>query len=97
MYTATMEYRFTSGSLARGLEIWKATVLPAAQNRPGLHRMLVLSQPGDRLLALGIWKDKADAEAFMQTGIFKTLKENLAGLLASEPEPRIWNLEAELP
>ncbi len=96
MYTATMEYQFKPGCLQQALEIWKKLVLPAAQGREGLHRMILLTQGNDRILAMGIWSDKPYAEEFMKTGIFKTLMEHLEGLLVKDPEPRFWTLEAEL-
>lgn len=96
MYTATMEYQFKPGMLERGLDIWEKIVLPGAKGRKGLHRMLVLNQEGDRLLALGVWEDKTDAEDFMRTGIFKRLMEELTPLLVRDPLPRIWTLVTEI-
>jgi len=93
MYTATMEYQFRPDELAKGCQIWQETVLEAARKRKGFVRMQLFSQASGNVLALGTWKAKSDAEAFMQTGVFITLKERLAPLMLKEPQQRLWNLE----
>lgn len=93
MYTATMRYTFTDGGFDRGCALWKETVLRPASEAPGMVRMqLLASRP--RALAIGTWRDKADAEAFMRTGIFKDLMEKIEPLLAEQPVPELWELDA---
>jgi len=93
MYTATMEYQFKPEDLSQGCRIWRETVLEAARKRKGFVRMQLFSQASGNVLAMGTWESKPDAEAFMQTGVFITLKEKLAPLMIKEPQQRLWNLE----
>ncbi len=95
MYTATMRYQFNEGHSDVGCTIWRDTVLPKAQKAPGLIRMQLLVAP-PAALAIGTWKDKASAEAFMQTGIFKILMGKIGPLLAGQPKPEVWELDAYL-
>jgi hypothetical protein len=45
-------------------------------------------------LAIGTWEAKEHAEAFMRTGVFAVLKDQLGPFLAGDPSPRLWTLEA---
>jgi quinol monooxygenase YgiN len=93
MYTATMRYQFTTGNFDEGVRIWKETVLEQAREAPGLIEMqLLTAEP--HALAVGTWKEKSFAEAFMQTGIFKILTEKINPILASQPVPERWEREA---
>jgi len=93
MYTATMEYQFKPKDVAEGCRIWRETVLEIARGRKGFVRMQLFSQTTGPVLAMGTWESKQDAEAFMRTGVFITLKEKLAPLMQGEPQQRLWNLE----
>lgn len=96
MYVATMEYPLKSEADPQHVAgLWKEVVLPSAQGRPGLIRMQLYSAAG-ALLAVGTWRHKDDAEAFMRTGVFVTLKEALGPWLAGDPRPRLWSEEAFL-
>lgn len=91
MYTATMEYTFRPEAFDQACQIWREVVLDAAARQPGFVRMQFLtSQPG--ALAIGTWQDKASAEAFMRTGVFKVLMDRIESLCAARPQPRTWEL-----
>jgi quinol monooxygenase YgiN len=91
MYTATMQYRFRQGSFGLACEIWRKQVLEHARSQPGFVRMQFLTAEPDAL-AIGTWREKADAEAFMQTGVFIRLMAELESLCDGRPQPRIWDL-----
>ena len=93
MYTATMKYVFAEADFTEGCNLWKWIVLEKAKQAPGLIRMQLLLAP-PIALAIGTWKDKKDAEAFMKTGVFKKLTDSLEGKLSSPPQPEIWTLDA---
>lgn len=93
MYTATMRYTFTEEGFAKGCALWQSKVMDKAKAAPGMVRMQFLTAKPNAL-AIGTWRDKSDAEAFMRTGVFKDLMALLAPLLARQPEPELWELEA---
>ena len=93
MYVATMEYVLTPGTDPReAAAIWAGVAAEPARGREGLVRLQLLFRPGS-LLAIGTWKEKIFAEAFMKTGVFITLKDRLGRFLAAEPLPRVWEEE----
>ena len=93
MYTATMRYQPKAEHFEAALAAWKRLVLEEAKKAEGLVRMQLLR--GDNVfLAIGTWKDKSFAEAFMQTGVFKTLTQELDGMLVEKPSPELWTLDA---
>jgi quinol monooxygenase YgiN len=94
MYVATMEYPLLpEANPADAARIWKDTVVEAARHREGFIRMQCYSAPR-ALLAIGTWEAKEHAEAFMRTGVFAVLKDQLGPFLAGDPSPRLWTLEA---
>jgi len=93
MYTATMRYQPKSENFEAALAAWKRLVLEEAKKAEGLVRMQLL-RGDDSFLAIGTWKEKSFAEAFMQTGVFKTLTRELDGMLAEKPSPELWMLDA---
>jgi len=92
MYTATMVYEFKEDQFDRACELWNEHVLTRAAKQPGLVRMQFLTA-APTAMAIGTWEDSSSAQAFMQTGVFKTLMEILEPLLAEQPKPRIWDLK----
>ncbi len=93
MYTATMRYVFKKESFSRGCAEWKETVFKEAQKAEGLIRMqFLVAEPV--ALAMGTWREKSDAEAFMRTGVFKKLMEKIATFTETEPKSEIWNLDS---
>ncbi len=93
MYTATMRYTFTERGFEDGCALWKTLVLERAKTAPGMVRMQFLTAK-PIALAIGTWRAKADAEAFMRTGVFKELTATLGPLLESQPVPELWELSA---
>jgi quinol monooxygenase YgiN len=91
MYTATIIYEFKKGQFEKGLAIWKKIVLSAAQGQKGLMRMQLLEGPG-KFMAQGTWQAEEFAQAFMRTGVFKALMEELRPLLVQEPRAEQWDL-----
>lgn len=92
MYTATMRYRAKPEYYEEALAAWKRLVLDEARNAEGLVRMQLLR--GDScFLAIGTWKEKSFAEAFMRTGVFKKLTDELEGKLTEKPSPELWTLD----
>ena len=91
MYTATMEYRFKADHFDSACRLWEEIVLKAALKREGFIRMqFLVASPS--ALAVGTWKTREDAMAFMETGVFRTLKDKLGPYLDGEPQPKIWDL-----
>lgn len=91
MYTATMRYSFKEENFEKGCAAWKNTVLTKAAKMPGLIRMqFLVAKP--TALAIGTWKNKKFAEAFMQTGVFKDLMAEIESMLVSHPVPEQWEL-----
>ncbi len=88
-----MRYTFTQQGFERGCALWKDTVLKPASAAPGMVRMQLLTA-APSALAVGTWESKTDAEAFMRTGVFKTLMERIGPLLERNPEPELWELAA---
>lgn len=91
MYTATMQYHFKPGCINRGVELWKEEILEHAALQPGFVRMQLLVA-GEDAMAIGTWEAQADAQAFMQTGVFQSLLARLEDMLAERPVPRVWDL-----
>ncbi len=88
-----MRYTFTEEGFDEGCALWKASVPEKAAAAPGMARIQFL-EARPVALAVGSWRDKADAEAFMRTGVFRDLLERLGPLLARKPEPEAWDLAA---
>lgn len=93
MYTATMRYRVKKEHYEQAVAAWKRLVFEEAKKAEGLVRMQLL-RGDDSFLAIGTWKEKSFAEAFMQTGVFKTLTGELEGMLTEKPSPELWTLDA---
>ncbi|HOS36369.1 MAG TPA: antibiotic biosynthesis monooxygenase [Treponemataceae bacterium] len=93
MYTATMRYQPKPEHFEAALDAWKRLVLEEAKKAEGLVRMQLLR--GDNVfLAIGTWMEKSFAETFMQTGVFKTLTQEIDGMLVEKPLPELWKLDA---
>ncbi len=92
MYTATMRYQFKPEFFEDGIKAWKRIVFEEAKKAEGLVRMQLLRGSGE-MLAVGTWKAKPYAEAFMKTGVFKKLTEEIADKKMAEPVSDIWSLE----
>ena len=92
MYTATMRYRIKPGKQEEFVRLWSEQVLSKANGQPGLHRMMLLESAGT-VMALGSWEDKSYAEAFMQTGVFKLLMDQVESWLTEPPQPELWEME----
>lgn len=91
MYTATMNYSFHEKHFDQACTLWRDKVLELAEKQQGFVRMQFLVAP-PRALALGTWLKKEDAEAFMQTGVFKDLMVELQPLCSATPVPAVWDL-----
>lgn len=92
MYTATMRYRVKQEHYEEAIAAWKRLVLEEAKKAEGLVRMQLL-RGDDSFFAIGTWKEKSYAEAFMRTGVFKTLTQELDGMLTEKPSPELWTLD----
>lgn len=91
MYTATMNYRFRPEAFEKACELWRTHVLDLAKAQPGFVRMQFLAAAPEAQ-AIGTWKEKSFAEAFMKTGVFTRLMVELEGLCETPPQPRVWDL-----
>ena len=91
MYTATIEYTFKEDRFDEACEIWEKSVLTLASKQQGFVRMQFLTAP-PKALAMGTWQDPSFAQAFMQTGVFKDLLEQLQPMLEGDPRSKIWDL-----
>jgi quinol monooxygenase YgiN len=90
MYSATMKYIFKPEGFEEGCRLWKEIILDKAARAEGMVRMQFL-QSSPAVLAIGTWKEKSYAEAFMQTGVFRDLKQKIEPLLAEDPQPDHWD------
>jgi hypothetical protein len=86
-----MKYVFKPEGFEEGCRLWKELILDRAAHAEGMVRMQFF-KAAPSALAVGTWKKKAYAEAFMQTGVFRELKQKIAYLLAEEPQSGHWEL-----
>jgi len=86
-----MKYTFKPEGFEEGCRLWKEIILEKAVHAEGMVRMQ-LFEAVPVALAIGTWKEKSYAEAFMQTGAFKELKLKIGPLLAEQPKPEHWKL-----
>lgn len=91
MYTATMNYRFKPDDFNKACSLWEQHVFASAKSQPGFVRMQFLVD-APQAMAIGTWKSKSDAEAFMQTGVFKKLMAAIEGYCDGQPSPHVWQL-----
>jgi hypothetical protein len=84
-----MKYIFKPEGFEEGCRLWKELIFDKAAHAEGMVRMQFL-KASPSALAIGTWKEKSYAEAFMQTGIFRELKQKIAPLLADEPHAEHW-------
>jgi len=89
MYSATMKYVFKPEGFEEGCRLWKELIFDRAAHAEGMVRMQFFKS-APAALAVGTWKKKFYAEAFMQTGVFRELRQKIARLLAEEPIPEHW-------
>ena len=92
MYTATMNYRFKTQDFDKACKLWENHVLSAAKTQAGFVRMQFLTN-SPQAMAIGTWKAKADAEAFMKTGVFVRLMAELEAYCDGKPTPQTWELK----
>jgi hypothetical protein len=90
-YSATMKYVFKPEGFDEGCRLWKVMILEKAAHAEGMVRMQLL-EARPAALAVGIWKEKSYAQAFMQTGVFRELRDKIEPLLAEQPVPEHWEL-----
>ncbi|MCG8480812.1 MAG: antibiotic biosynthesis monooxygenase [Spirochaetales bacterium] len=94
MHTAMMQYRFVPERLEEACSIWRREVLDVARGHEGFVRMQLYSQSNGEALAIGTWESHDHAEAFMRTGVFKTLLARLEGMTVDQPIPSRWVLRS---
>lgn len=90
MYTAVMEYHFKQEDFEEACRIWKEQVIELAKDQKGFVRMQFLTRTGGYAMAIGTWEATEYAQAFMKTGVFIELLENLEDMLEEKPSPVIW-------
>lgn len=91
MYSATMKYIFKPEGFEEGCRLWKELILDKAAHAEGMVRMQFFKS-APSALAVGTWKEKSYAEAFMQTGAFRELRQKIGPLLAEAPQSEHWEL-----
>jgi quinol monooxygenase YgiN len=94
MFSTSMRYKFKPGKAEEAAEIWKNTIFNPAIVREGIVALEFMINEHDEALAIGIWEKQEFAQAFMQTGIFKTLLQDLDEFLLEQPEGEHWTLTA---
>ena len=94
MHTAMMQYRFIPERLDEACSIWRQEVLDVARGHEGFVRMQLYSQSNGEALAIGTWKSRDHADAFMRTGVFKKLLTRLEGITIEAPKPSRWDLQS---
>lgn len=93
MFHAMMRYTFKPEHLDTALELWQSAVKGKIEKQPGFVRVQLYKNTDGEVLALGSWEAKADAERFMQTGVFKVILEALEPYLSAAPQQRVYDLE----
>jgi len=88
-----MRYVFKEWNFDEACALWRTIVLAEAKKAPGLVRMEFLTS-SPQAMAIGIWEEKANAESFMRTGVFKRLMEKLSGMIVADPKAEQWELDS---
>lgn len=91
MYNARMVYQFKEGKLEEGVKIWQEGVYNKISNAEGFIRVQLYTWDNS-MMAIGSWEDKAYADEFMQTGVFKDIMESFKGLIEMRPVNRTMDL-----
>lgn len=94
MHTAMMQYRFDPKHLDEACRVWQREVLEVARKHEGFVRMQLYSRRSGEALAIGTWESRDHAEAFMKTGVFAKLLQQLEGMTTEQPQPSRWDLRS---
>jgi len=86
-----MKYIFKPEGFEEGCRLWKELILEKSVHAEGMVRMQFFTA-SPAALAVGTWKEKSYAEAFMKTGVFRELREKIEPLLAEDPRAEHWEL-----
>ena len=93
LYTATMIYPLRPEKVDEFARLWDTEVLELAKHQPGFVRMQLMTRESEAM-AMGTWKSKSHAEAFMALGVFQSLMSASEDFLTGSPKPTIWSLVA---
>ena len=88
MYAGMVHFSVKSGSLDEAVRAWREGAPPAAEGQPGYQGALLLVEPGkDKMVGIGLWDSKSDADAWATTGPWRPgseLRDKFDGLLSEE-------------
>ena len=92
MHNAQIVYKFKKGCLEDGVKIWEEAVFNKIKNAEGFVRVQLYTGK-DEMMAIGTWEEKAFAEKFMQTGVFKDIMASFGDLLEEQPINKVYDLK----
>ena len=93
MYTAVMAYFFKPESVKEGIDLWKSHIGAEVTKQPGFIRAQVYSHETGKVIAIGSWQDKTDAETYMRKGDFANLLKVIEPLMVELPQGSTYQLE----
>ena len=90
MYVGMVTFPVLPGKLDEAIELWKTVSVPEAESQPGFIRaMLWRDDARNTLVGIGIWRSKADSDAFAATGPWRPgshQHQRFAALCGADPE-----------
>lgn len=84
MYNAKIVYQFKEGKLEEGIKIWEDGVYNKIASADGFIRVQLYTWDNS-MMAIGSWDNKAKADEFMKTGVFKDVMGSFGELLEERP------------
>ena len=91
MHNAHIIYKFKKGKLEDGVKIWEEAVCDKIKEAEGFVRVQLYTCD-DEMMAIGTWEEKAFADDFMKTGIFKDIMTSFGELLEERPINKTYEL-----
>jgi heme-degrading monooxygenase HmoA len=88
MYAGIVHFSVKSGFLEEATQAWREGVEPAAEGQPGYKGALLFVEPEkDKMMGIGLWESKSDADAWAATGPWRPgseLRDKFDDLLSEE-------------
>ena len=88
MYAGVVVFHVKRGKLEEAIKVWKEVLLPAAASLPGYKGAMLLTDADvNKMMGIGLWETKKDADAWTTTGAWKwgsELRMKFEALLSEE-------------
>ena len=96
MFAGVLKLRLQEEMHEAFLEVWKE-VLPEVRKVKGFRfGWCLLGEIGDAL-SVGVWETQEDADAFLQTAVFRRFIDEVRDMLDGPPERRVYRIAATEP